>query len=167
MKKYRNVYLELMGGIEQDAVAELFRNMDDSNLDRISIIGGTKSWTGYPELLSKQKWDIGIAPLIDDVFNRGKSHIKWMEYASYKIPTVASNVYPYYKDIQGTKTIEDGVTGYLCEPKEWYEKLEKLVLDNNLRNRIGENAYYYVKDNWQPQHHIKKWKEAIDTLLKI
>jgi glycosyltransferase involved in cell wall biosynthesis len=90
-----------------------------------------------------------------------------MEYASYKIPTVASNVYPYYKDIQGTKTIEDGVTGYLCEPKEWYEKLEKLVLDNNLRNRIGENAYYYVKDNWQPQHHIKKWKEAIDTLLKI
>lgn len=163
MDKYPNVYLELLGGVEMERAGALFKGI--KNIERISVNGGTQSWEGYPKLLSEQKWDIGICPLVDDKFNRGKSHIKWLEYSAYKIPTVASNVYPYYKDILGVKTIQDGSTGFLCEEFDWYEKLEKLVLDKDLRKQIAQNSYEYVRDHWQPNNWIDKWKNTIDNLI--
>lgn len=94
-------------------------------------------------------WDIGIAPLTNSKFNQSKSHIKWMEYSMYEIPTVASKVYPYSKDILGIKTIEDGVTGILCENGEWEKKLSMLIEDEELRRKIGKQAKEYVAKNWQ------------------
>ena len=72
---------EILGGVKSTDVSDVFRGMSQDVLERISLKGGTLSWNGYPELLASQGWNVGLAPLIDDEFNRGKSHIKWMEYA--------------------------------------------------------------------------------------
>ena len=109
----KNVKLELVGGLYTEQAKELFKDVDDELFHRISIRGGTSSWDGYPKLLMGLKWDIGLAPLIDDQFNRGKSHIKWMEYSMKKIPTIASRVYPYIQPVLGKKTIQQGKTGFL------------------------------------------------------
>ncbi len=108
LKEYPNLHIEMMGGLTHEDAPKLFEDVDDKLLDRVFVGSGTESWEGYPKLLSTYKWDIGIAPITDDEFNRGKSHIKFMEYASYSIPCVASNVYPY-------QIIKDGETGLLCE----------------------------------------------------
>jgi glycosyltransferase involved in cell wall biosynthesis len=108
----------------------------------------------------KQKWSIGIAPLIDDTFNRSKSNIKWLEYTMKHIPTVASNVEPY-------RSIKHGVTGILCDtPEQWYVALKELIEDSKLRDRLAENSYKEIKKNWQYDKNAKLWKKAIDSVLK-
>lgn len=167
MIKYKNLYLEFMGGIEIGMIKELFEGFNDEMLGRIKVIGGTPSWKKYPRALSRRKWDIGICPLLDDEFNRNKSHIKWMEYAAYKIPAVASKVYPYYKDIQGTKTISDGRTGYLASNhKEWVRKLSVLIESEELRDEIGQKAYEFINKEWDIKDHIYKWEKVFDKILK-
>lgn len=49
----------------------------------------------YPQKLANLNLDIGLAPLRDTEFNRCKSEIKWLEWASLNIPVIASNIEPY------------------------------------------------------------------------
>lgn len=155
-----NVYLEFMGGISADYVRELFKDFEISLLDRIKIHSGTKAWHNFPYKLMKLKWDIGIAPLIDDRFNRSKSNIKWLEYSMKSIPTVASNVEPY-------RSITEGVDGFLCTTQEdWYNALTKLIKSKTLRTKIGKNANKEITKNWQYQKAGKQYKKVIESVLK-
>lgn len=149
MQKYKNLKFQLIGSIEKKLIPKYFVGFDDDSLKRVELGAAESVFKKYPAWLGQQPWDIGIAPLVDTAFTRCKSHIKWMEYASFKIPTVASRVYPYFMPIRNTPTIIDGETGILCRPNEWEEKLEKMILNEDLRKKIGNNAYNFVKDHWQ------------------
>jgi glycosyltransferase involved in cell wall biosynthesis len=165
LQKYPHVEFEMLGAAPKDQwdkIKKKFRSVRG----KVKFHLGTPSWQGYPELLASMGWDIGIAPLIDDEFNRGKSHIKWMEYAMMEMPTVASKTYPYFMDIQDTKTIEHEKTGLLCETKEdWINSLTRLIEDESLRNTLAENAYKHIKDNWQWKQHAHKWASVINKYL--
>ena len=166
MKKYNNVWIDFMGGIEAYQVKDLFGDFPEKISKRISIIGGTPSWKEYPKKLSETEWDIGICPLINDEFNRNKSHIKWMEYSAYKIPTIASRVYPYYKDILGIKTIQQGKTGFLARTTDdWIKYLTLLIENKDLRKKIGENAYEDIKKNWQMKDHYQLYEDLFDKII--
>lgn len=165
MKEYPNMYLELVGGITEKQLPILFKGMTENMINRISCKGGTLAYDTFPELLSKQKWDIAIAPITDDLFNQSKSHIKWMEYAMMQIPCVASNVYPYREPIQGTEVIVNESTGILAKKNEWYDKLKDLIENKRKREIIGQNAYNFVTSNWDIYKHSFKWEEAIDKVL--
>lgn len=80
-------------------------------------------------------FDIGIAPLAAHVFNRSKSDLKVLEYATVGIPVVASDYGPYRESVQ------HGVTGFLVRhPHEWGKYLRALVNDGAMRTEMGENA---------------------------
>lgn len=149
MKKYKNVHLQFIGTIEKDKLPLYFKGFDNEMLSRIELGAAESVFKEYPKLLGRTGWDIGIAPLVDTPFTRSKSHIKWMEYAMFEIPTVASRVYPYFMSIKGKKTIEDGVTGLLTRSNEWEKNLERLILDKELRERIGRQAKETVVRDWQ------------------
>jgi glycosyltransferase involved in cell wall biosynthesis len=51
----------------------------------------------YPQELANLKLDLAVAPLRDTYFNRCKSNLKWLEWASLGVPLVASDVEPYKK----------------------------------------------------------------------
>ncbi len=149
LSKYSYLHFEIIGAIDKTKLDHYFGSFDKTNLDRVAMLPATATFWEYPEYLAEQKWDIGIAPLVDTAFTRSKSHIKWMEYAMYNIPCVASRVYPYFMPLEGRDTIQDGITGVLCRAPEWEAKLEKLILDKRLREQIGANAYEYIKNSWQ------------------
>lgn len=149
MKRHPNLSLEILGAVDRKHLDLFFGDWDMKLLDRVAMIPATKVFNDYPAVLAQQKWDIGIAPLIDTAFTRSKSHIKWLEYAAYKIPCVASHVYPYFMPLEGRDTIVDGETGFLCRPPEWETTLERLILDKKLRERIGRQAYDAIKRDWQ------------------
>ena len=97
-------------------------------------------WRLLPQLVKNV--DINLAPLVDTIFNRAKSEIKWLEAGLLKIPTIASNI-GSFKDM-----IIEGETGILVDSSEdWFEKLELLVTNGELRKKIGRNAYNYVVNN--------------------
>lgn len=166
MIEYPNLYLELLGGVSDEMVADLFKGVDESVLDRVQTKGGVPAFDTFPHLMSEQAWDIAIAPITDEPFNHSKSHIKWMEYAMYEIPCIASNVYPYRESIQGTDVIVNRETGILSKDNEWYDNLKLLIDNKDLRLQIGKNAKEYVTKEWHIKKHIYKWKDVIDTLLK-
>ncbi len=79
--------------------------------------------------------DIGLAPLPDDPFARGKCSFKVLEYSASGLPVVASPV--------GTNAeyVLEGTTGYLArEADEWFERLARLIEDGELRCRMGRTG---------------------------
>jgi len=160
LQKYPLLRFEIMGAMHSDEVVELFRDCPElSLLDRIRLNGGTTGWNGFPELLLRQNWDIALAPLLDDEFNRAKSNIKWMETAMKSIPCVCSNVQPY------SESIPKG-TGYVINDDEWFKTLSKLIDNPDLRVRVGKAAKKEIITNWNADKKIKLWSKALDSILE-
>ena len=85
-------------------------------------------------------FDINIAPLVDNQFNRCKSGIKMYEAAALKVPTLAQAAGPYKHEII------DGETGLLFStPQEFVEKLDRLVRDPDYRVKLGQAAHDWVR----------------------
>lgn len=163
MEKYPDVRLQLMGQMDLKEAKKIFGDWSQEMRGRILLMNATKTQPEYPKYLSEQPWSIGIAPLISSPFNECKSSIKYFEYSMYKIPVVASRVYPYSKDVFGVSVIEDGETGCLCDTtQDWIDKLSLLIENESLRKRLGENAYKHVVENWQ----YKDQKENIINVVK-
>jgi glycosyltransferase involved in cell wall biosynthesis len=86
--------------------------------------------------------DIGLAPLPDDNFTQGKCSFKVLEYASAKLPVVASPV--------GTNRdhVIDGETGFLVNnEQQWVDKISQLVENNGLRMQLGQKGRVHAKDS--------------------
>lgn len=125
-----------------------------------AVFSGTRTMRDYPERLASWGFDIGLAPLKKSAFNEGKAHGKWMEYAMYRIPTVASIVGPY------RRVVEDGRTGLLVDStEEWVEAISRLVDSPALRQQIGEAAYGEVIEKWQWKDHAHEWSSVFDTYI--
>jgi glycosyltransferase involved in cell wall biosynthesis len=83
------------------------------------------------------KVDINISPLEkDNPFCESKSELKFFEAGALKIPTVATATQTF------AGAIEDGEDGFTAEnEKDWTKKLEKLIINDKLREKMGEKAY--------------------------
>jgi glycosyltransferase involved in cell wall biosynthesis len=76
--------------------------------------------------------DIGIMPLEDTAYNRGKEAYKIKEYMAAALPVVASPVG------HNVRVLEDGVTGYFATTdEEWVDRLCRLINDPELRRAMG------------------------------
>lgn len=98
----------------------------------------------FPQALADWEIDIGIAPLRDNELNRAKSNLRWLEYSALKVPTIASDVYPF------KHSIVNGKTGFVIQngKKDWYDKMRELILDKEKRENIAKLAYDEVKKNY-------------------
>lgn len=88
--------------------------------------------------------DINLCPLANNIFNEGKSGIKWYESTMPHVPeaTLAARVAPYSLEI------EDGTTGLLYDsPEDFAEKLGILIEQRSLRLTLGQNARAWVLAN--------------------
>ncbi|MGC8774398.1 MAG: glycosyltransferase family 4 protein [Chlorobaculum sp.] len=92
-------------------------------------------WSSESEKQWLARIDIGIMPLTDDEWCRGKCAFKLIQYMAHGKPVVASNVGA------NRSTITNGVNGFLAESaEEWLDALEQLVLDEELRKRMGAES---------------------------
>ena len=149
LKKYNNVYLNLIGVLNVPKEYQQF--------EKRIILTPFMDYKKLPFVL--RGLDINLAPLEDTLFNRAKSSIKWMEAGLVKVPTVASDVGNFHD------CITDGVDGILCKDDEWFDKLEKLILNFNYRSILGENAYKTVYSNYTANTSGKTIAEFIKDKL--
>lgn len=92
-------------------------------------------WTSETEVDSIQKLDIGVMPLADSPWERGKCGYKLIQYMACGLPVVASPIGV------NSEIIEDDVNGYLASSDiGWEEALKKLCEDKNIRARMGHAA---------------------------
>ncbi|HSP31772.1 MAG TPA: glycosyltransferase [Halomonas sp.] len=115
-------------------------------------------WTAENEISVIQSFDIGLMPLHDDDWCRGKCSFKLIQYASVGLPSVGSAV-GFNKDV-----IEDGTTGYLVAENEWYEPLSRLVDDHFDRLRMGRNARNVALSRFDVSVAISAYQELLHKI---
>lgn len=162
MDKYKNVYFESMGALGKENI-KIFECFSDEAKLRCDILPSTFTFKEYPKHLASMKWDFALAPLVDTAFTRSKSHIKFLEYAMCKIPVIASRVYPYYVPSFERDIIRHEETGLLVKQDDWYDAIERLILDKDLRDKLAYNAYEFVKKEWQ---YNQQFSDALDKVIK-
>lgn len=92
-------------------------------------------WSKETELETLQSFDIGLMPLKDDEWSKGKCSFKIVQYMATGTPAVASAV-GFNVD-----AVADGETGTLVPPgREWTGALQRLIEDDDLRGRMGRAA---------------------------
>jgi glycosyltransferase involved in cell wall biosynthesis len=105
----------------------------------------------HPTMLATRDFDIGIAPLEKNEFNSGKSNIKFYEYAATGTCTLASDVHPYCEEVD-----------YRAKntTKDWYKKLEKLIIDSKFRNDLQVKQSKWVSENRSIEKVALNWELA-------
>ena len=128
---------------------------------QISLIGASKSpfvkmpvemipWSEKTEVEEMKKFDIGIMPLIDNFWEKGKCGFKLIQYMGCALPVVGSPVGV------NSEIIDHGVNGYLASSNsEWFDYLEKLIKEKNSRVKLGINGKDKVKLDYSKQE-LKK-----------
>jgi len=92
-------------------------------------------WNKSSEIEDLLSFDIGIMPLPDDEWARGKCGFKLIQYLSLGIPAVSVRV-----GVNG-KIIDDGVNGFFCGThQEWHTSLRKLIEHPEKRKQLGLNG---------------------------
>lgn len=106
----------------------------------------------FPSRLSKLDFDIGLAPLIDNVFNRSKSCNKFYEYAAVGAVTLASDVLPYNKEV-----------GYCAKNtvRDWTKKIEKLIVDKPFREKLAKKQQNWVKKHRDIKNVVVQWERTL------
>lgn len=116
------------------------------------------SLASYPEFIarfSQITWDIFLAPLRDNLFNRCKSAIKFLEYSAINVPGVYARLPPY------TTVVTHGENGFLAQTsEEWEHYLSLLIESPELRYEMGRKANATVERDWLLSRHAHEWAEV-------
>lgn len=120
-----------------------------------------KSWSETEQLSDLQSFDIGLMPLDDSPFNRGRLGYKMIQYMSVGIPVVASNV-----GLNRT-VIENNINGFLVDGlDEWVEKLTILIENQNVRHRLGSGGRDMAINKFSLVSKFKIFQEALDVVTR-
>ncbi len=110
----------------------------------------------YPAWVNRQGFDIGIAPLKDNAFNRSKSNLRWLEYSAMGIPTVASPL-THFKEAQNIMLADS--------PEEWKTALEYLISSPaRFGEKLGRDAQNEVKEKWSPRVQALTYLKALKEI---
>ena len=114
-------------------------------------------WSEEGEVPFLQTLDVGIMPLTDTPWARGKCGYKLIQYMACGLPVVASPV-GVNKEI-----VEHGVNGFLAESDaEWRTAIEALISDPELRQRMGAAGRTKVKNEYS----LQVWGPRVANMLR-
>ena len=114
------------------------------------------AWTEDTEVSSISKFDIGIMPLVDSPWERGKCGYKLIQYMGCGIPVVASSVGA------NIDIVKHGENGFLASSAEdWYQSLESLILEESFRKDMGRKGAKIVHERFSVRSVFPQIKNAL------
>jgi glycosyltransferase involved in cell wall biosynthesis len=127
LKKYKNVELIFVS------------DRPPYELEKLSKFIKFVKWSAKNDVSSIQTFDIGIMPIANDEWSKGKSSYKMLLYASCGIPVVVDLIGENRKILEEAE-IGMGPVG----SDEWYDAIEYLILNDSDRKRLGNIGRDYV-----------------------
>lgn len=113
-------------------------------------------WTLHDELSLIQQFDIGVMPLPDTPWTRGKCAYKLIQYMACGIPVVASPVGANLDAVPPT-------CGFFASGSdEWLSSFRKLATDPHLRNKMGREARQWVVEKYS----IHRVLPILETVIR-
>ncbi len=138
-RKYSNIYFDILGdGIYRNTLKETVKKINDSNIV-------LKEWVAPDAIMDYLATiQIGLLPVASRTkFNRAKSPTKLFEYMAMSKPTVSSKIG------ETAHIIKNGENGFLAKTREEFiEKMQVLIQNSDLRQRIGEKARQTIEEGY-------------------
>jgi len=130
--KFLELLESVLQAVERDHPKVSFLVIADKppklNLSRINFV----PWSQSSEVADLMKLDIGIMPLPDDEWSKGKCGFKILQYMALGIPSVSSRVGV------NSEIVRDGENGFLCTTsQEWFHCLRQLIENKSMRQQLG------------------------------
>ena len=119
-RRHRNVILRI--------ICDEFFDLKDMRVEK-------RTWSKQTEAADMMTSDVGLAPLPDNAFTRGKCGFKILQYQTVCLPVVASPVGV------NSEYVRDGATGFLASDRsQWVARLSALVQNAELRRTMGQTG---------------------------
>lgn len=100
-------------------------------------------WNKASEIDDLLKLSIGVMPLTDDQWAKGKCGFKALQYMALGIPPLVSPVGV------NTRIVQEGINGFVCNtPEDWQTALEKLLQAHELRTQLGQAARQTIEQHY-------------------
>jgi glycosyltransferase involved in cell wall biosynthesis len=116
-------------------------------------------WSSATEAQSLAAAHIGVMPLTDDAWSRGKCAFKLLQYMAAALPCVASPVGA------NTEAVLDGVNGFhASNVDQWEQSLEKLIVSPELRARFGAKGREHVQARYSMQSYRQTYLALLTQL---
>jgi glycosyltransferase involved in cell wall biosynthesis len=157
-------HLEMFAPVLRDLIA-----LNDVEIrvhtDRQPVLPGVpfvwSRWSAETEVEEISKFDIGIMPLPDNQWTRGKCAMKALLYMALGIPAVCSAVGA------NSELIEHGENGLLsATPEEWLANIGVLVNDSSLRERLGRAGRQTVEERYSMEKSASLFAKAIRQTIQ-
>lgn len=147
-------------------IAPVLRNLQRERGIRIRVIGDKSykidgatvealDWNAKREVEDLNQIDIGIMPMPDDEWSRGKCGLKALQYMALGIPTVLSPVGV------NTEIAHDGAAILASTEREWYEALDALIDDARMRERVGKAGRVRVDGQYSLKATLPRFETAL------
>lgn len=157
------IYLDLLTGVFQRLARRArFRLRVIGNFDYAleGVDLDVVRWTAEREAEDLQSLDIGVYPLVDDDWSRGKAGLKIIQYQAAGLPCVASDV-PLSR-----QQLREGETGFLVSSEqEWEDRLFQLLQDAPLRSRMGAAGRADAVRLYSQQAVARRYRSVLEAVL--
>ena len=116
-------------------------------------------WNEETEIELISECHIGIMPLMNDDWSKGKCGFKLIQYMACKIPSVASPVGV------NQEIIDHGINGFLAnENRDWIQYILKLKNDQQLYKEFSESAFEKISKHYSFQSQRKRFISTIKSI---
>lgn len=158
-------YLEHIKGVFE-VLGERYRQIElkvicDTFFDCVKIPVIKKIWSEKEEIADLKSLDIGVMPLSDDPWSRGKCGLKILQYYGVGVPVVCTPV-GVNRDV-----VQDGENGFWAmTDEEWVKKLSLLIEDPTLRRKMGLRGRGVVRESYSIQACAPRFYKVLDEVIK-
>jgi glycosyltransferase involved in cell wall biosynthesis len=136
-------------------VCSRFPDWPDVRIERVE-------WSSATEAASLAAAHIGIMPLTDDAWSRGKCAFKLLQYMAASLPCVASPVGA------NTEAVIDGFNGFhAADLAAWESRLERLIESPPLRAKMGESGHTHVAERYSMRTYRARYLELLGRFAAI
>ena len=153
----------LRGALKKLAETEQFRLrvIGTPTYDLSPVNVEAMQWRAATELDDLRAIDIGVMPLPDDNWSKGKCGLKALQFMALGIPTICSPVGV------NTDIIQDNENGFLAMTEdEWVDKLSRLLKSAELRRRLGAAGRTTVEQKYSAAIQAPRVYEIFKSVLR-
>lgn len=155
-----------------DTIREVLQELAKTEKFRLRVIGTPNydlkgvntevmQWRPESEIDDLGAIDIGLMPLPDEEWSRGKCGLKALQYMALGIPTVCSPV-----GVNST-IIQNGENGFIAGSRdEWVAVLKKLLHDAELRRRVGRAGRATVEKGYSAKSQAPRVLEVFESVVR-
>lgn len=116
-------------------------------------------WSLENELRELPRFAVGVMPMPDTPWTRGKLGVKMLLYMACGVTPVVSYT------PTNAEVIQDGVNGFLVRTEaEWHDRLARLLKDPDLRGRMGREGRRTVEEGFSLKAGVPKLLDLLDSL---